>query len=185
MAPAAPSGERTPLLAPGTWTLDTSGSQIDFSVSHMRFRRVRGHLRDGDGHIRSHPDGVAEIEASLPLAGLETGDRVRDDHVRELFAADEHPLMRYTARCEPAGPGEQLRACGGLSIRGTTRELELAVDGVERVGGDRAVVRASGAVSRRAYGLVWDAAVEAGELLVGDSVAVQLQIALALQQPAG
>lgn len=171
----SPGGEA--LVPEGRWTVDAARSSVAFEVRHLGVSRVRGTFGSFecrlDGGDRPRIDGVVDV------ASLATGDAVRDERLlsAEFFDVAEHPAIAFAAgRAIPHAGGWRIE--GELTIRGVTRPLALAASRADR--DDGAVgITARGTLSRKDFGLVWDALVEAGRLVVADRVAALLDVVLA------
>ncbi len=169
--------DRDALLPAGRWKVDPERSSVAFEVRHMGLSRVRGTFGSFecglDGGDRPRIDGLVDV------ASLTTGDAVRDERLVsvEFLDAAEHPTIAFTAgRVIPDADGWRIE--GELAIRGVRRPLALAASRADR--DDGAVgISARGTLSRKDYGLVWDALVEAGRLVVSDRVTALLDVVLA------
>ena len=77
-------------------------------------------------------------------------------------------------------PGDDFTLVGDLTIRGTTREVALAVTfegtGTDPWGGERASFSARTRIDRRDFGLTWNQALEAGGILVSNQIAIELEV---------
>ena len=167
------------------WTLDSAHSQIEFAVKHMMVTTVRGQFRkftaevDFDEEHPEHSSVVAHIDAS----SVETGMEARDAHLRsaDFFDVATYPeLVFRSTGIERRGDDYKIR--GELTIRGETKPvvLEAEIGGVvpNMQGGRRAGFSASTKISRKAWGLSWNVALETGGWLVGDEIKISLDIAL-------
>ncbi|MGZ6266284.1 MAG: YceI family protein [Candidatus Limnocylindrales bacterium] len=167
------------------WTLDSAHSQIEFAVKHMMVTTVRGQFRnftaevDFDEEHPEHSSVVAHIDAS----SVETGMKARDAHLRsaDFFDVTTYPeLVFRSTGIERWGNDYKIR--GELTLRGETKPvvLEAEIGGVvpNMQGGRRAGFSASTKISRKAWGLSWNVALETGGWLVGDEIKISLEIAL-------
>jgi len=178
--PASATTKLTPLLTAGAWTVDQAHSTVGFEVRHLKVSRVKGRFRSAEADISSDTSGVTRIEGRVQVASIDTGEHKRDANLRggDFFDSERHPEITFSGTCEPALREQGLRVRGTLTIRGVSRPLELAIERARVPGGDGVRLRAEGAVSRREYGLLWDAAVEAGGLVVEDRVRLALDVTL-------
>src|ERR1035437_2566958 len=168
-----------------TWTLDPAHSQIEFAVKHMMITTVRGQFRkftvdvDFDEERPERSTVVAHIDAS----SIETGMEARDVHLRsaDFFDAEKYPeLTFHSTHVKAAADGYQI--LGDLTIRGETRPvtLEAQIGGVvaNLQGGRRAAFDATTKISRKAFGLTWNVALESGGFLVGDDIKISIDLAV-------
>lgn len=169
-----PDGEA--LVPDGRWEVDPRRSSVRFEVRHFRVSRVRG--RFGSFACRLEAGDRLRIDGSVDAATIETGDPVRDERLRadEFLNSAAHPGIDFTAdRAVPDGGSWRIE--GELTIRGVTRPLALRASRAERADGAVGIA-AGGALSRRDFGLEWDALVEAGRLVVSDRVDIAVDVAL-------
>ena len=165
-----------------TWNLDTAHSSVEFAVKHMVIASTKGRFTDYEADATIDETDLARSTATVRInaASVDTRDEKRDGHLRsaDFFDAENSPYITFTSkRLEPRG-GKDYKVIGDLTIRGITREivLEGEVSGPVKDpwGGTRVGISASGKVNRKQFGLNWNAALEAGGLLVGDDVKLNI-----------
>jgi polyisoprenoid-binding protein YceI len=179
----------TPVLAPGTWVIDPSHSEVSFTVRHLMVSKVRGAFGRFSGIITTGDDHTqAGVEASIDLTSVDTRDEKRDAHLRspDFFHVERHPEMTYrSTRIRPSG--DRFIVEGELTLRGVTRpvELILEVNGVasDPWGGTRAGFSARGEINRRDFGLEFNIPLQGGGFVVGDNVSINLEVEAVLQTP--
>ncbi|HJW95097.1 MAG TPA: YceI family protein [Thermoanaerobaculia bacterium] len=174
-------------MAETTWQIDPAHSTIEFAVKHMMFTTVRGRFKDVKGTIHadeSKPDG-SSVEVEINAASIDTGAADRDAHLRsaDFLDVEQHPTLTFRSkRVEGAmnKAGDRFKVVGDLTIRGTTIEVTLDAEytgqGVDPWGGTRAGVTAKTEIDRRQWGLQWNQALEAGGILVGNTVKIELDV---------
>lgn len=171
------------------WTLDLSHSRIGFAVRHLGFSKVRGYFQQATGSLELPEQGWsgAVLTAEIDAESIYTGVADRDAHLRspDFFSAEQWPSLRFTStRIEPMG-GDDYVIVGDLTIRDITQEvrLETTVLGtaVDPWGGQRVALEARGSVDRRAFGLTWNQVLEAGGVLVANTVELQIEAQAVLQ----
>jgi polyisoprenoid-binding protein YceI len=168
-----------------TWTLDPAHSQIEFAVKHMMITTVRGQFRKFTVDVdfnEAQPERstvVAHIEAS----SIDTGMEARDAHLKsaDFFETEKYPELTFRSnRIQSDGDGYKI--LGDLTIRGETRPvtLEAEIGGVvpNMQGGRRAAFDATTKISRKAFGLSWNVALESGGFLVGDEIKISIDLAV-------
>ena len=178
-------GQPRPALTPNQWSIDASHSSAGFSVRHMMVATVRGQLGPITGTVEYDGKDVRSIKADvrIDVKQLTTHNAKRDDHLRsdDFFDAAHHPVVTFKSkRVEPGSPGA-FKMVGDLTIRGTTREVVLDVEGPTPMVKDQTGVRtgATGTtkVKRLEYGLKYNRMIEAGPV-VGDDVTITIDIEL-------
>lgn len=173
--------------------IDPTHSVVEFLIRHLVVSKVRGRFERFHGSILLDEDDLSasSAEACVLTASVDTREPQRDQHLRsaDFFDAERFPEMCFTSTSVRTREDGRLAVAGDLSIHGVTREVVLVgtyggrardLDGEERVG-----FEATATVDRRDYGLVWNAALESGGLLVGDTVEIDLEIeAIKTSRPA-
>ncbi|GHD03047.1 YceI family protein [Zhihengliuella salsuginis] len=169
-------------LTAGTWNIDNSHSEIGFSVRHAGISKVRGRFSDVEGTL-----AVAEnikdskLDAVVQTASVDTRDANRDAHLKneDFFNVEEYPTMTFAGK-DLIGEGNEFKLHGDLTIRGTTLPVEFDVEfqgtAVDPFGLTRAGFEATTVISRKEFGLTWNAALEAGGVLVGDKITIILDL---------
>lgn len=171
----------------GTWLLDMAHSEIGFSVRHAGISKVRGRFTEATAEARVRESlADASLHATVKTASFDSGDANRDAHVRgaDFFDVEKYPEMTFRAT-NIEGDGEDYTLTGDLTIKGVTKPVELEVEftgvAVDPFGATRAGFSAESEISRKDFGLTWNAALEAGGLLVSDKVKINLEAALVKQ----
>lgn len=169
-----------------TWQLDTSHSGIQFGVKHMLVATTRGRFTDYavDAAVDERDVTQSHAVVTINAASVETGDERRDGHLKsaDFFDVEQFPTITFASRrIEPAKNGE-FKLIGDLTIRGITKEVtldaEVAAPTADPFGLMRAGISAEGKVNRKDFGLTWSAPVEAGGIVVGDSVKLTIDLEL-------
>lgn len=166
-----------------TWTVDATHSAVSFSVRHMVFAKVRGKFSKWTAAVEYDPasPAAAKVEASIEVASIDTNEGQRDGHLKsaDFFDAANHPSLTFkSTKVEPAG--SHLKVTGDLTIRGTTLpvvlDVELLGGGKDPWGNQRVGFHGKAKIDRTAFGLKWNQALEAGGLLVGTEIEIELDI---------
>ena len=170
------------LLSSGSWFVDPAHSTVEFRVKHMVIQTVRGRFRDFDGAIVAGDE--PSITGSIRVASLTTLQQARDAHLRspDFFDVERFPEIAFHAdRIQFNGDDIHLSLSGELTIKGVTRPIDLdgELHGIV-IGGDgreRIALALRGQLDRSDYGLVWNRTLETGNVLVGDTVELVLDVA--------
>lgn len=167
----------------GVWRIDPAHSNVHFSVKHLMISRVRGRFHDIDGTLRlgDHNLQGASVEVSIAAATIDTGITDRDRHLRSADFLDVEHFPRIVFRSgSVTGTPDRFQLKGDLSLHGVTRPVVLQVRfegrGVLPGGGSRVGFSATATLDRREFGLTWNQALEAGGVLVGDEIAVEIEL---------
>ena len=166
----------------GTYVIDPSHTEVGFSVRHAGISKVRGKFEKFEGQIVV-AENVAESSATVTIdaSSINTGDANRDGHLRsaDFWDAENKPTWTFvTGGLE--GDGEEFSLKGDLTINGVTKPVALDVEYngavTDPFGSKRIGFSANTEISRKEFGLTWNAALEAGGVLVGDKVKILLEV---------
>jgi polyisoprenoid-binding protein YceI len=174
----------------GTWEIDPSHTRVGFSAKHAMIANVRGQFAAFSGALTL--DGVSPTSSSAELtidaASIATGNDDRDAHVRsaDFLDVENYSTLTFTSTGVRYSGGEDFVMVGDLTIRGTTVPVELAVElegvATDPFGNERIGFSGETTISRKEFGLTWNAALEAGGVLVSDKVKITLDVS-AIKQP--
>jgi polyisoprenoid-binding protein YceI len=179
-----------PGLVAGTWEIDPAHSDVAFTVRHMMVSKVRGNFGAFTGTIVTTQDPLeSSVEASIDLTSIDTRNEQRDAHIRtaDFFDVENFPAMTY--RSTGIRPdGDDFIVDGELTLRGVTKQvpLRLEINGVgpDAYGGTRIGFSATTEINRTDFGVNWNAAIEAGGVVVSEKVSIALEIQAVLQDQA-
>ena len=162
---------------------DPTHSSVAFIARHLVFTKVRGAFDKWSGTLELDLADLtkSKVAVTIETASVDTHEEKRDAHLRsaDFFDSEKFPTMTFVSkRIEKSAAGYKL--IGDLTIRGVTKEvtLDTAFEGTQKDpwGGDRAAFTASTKVQRKDWGLTWNMALEAGGVLVGETVEIVLDI---------
>ncbi|WP_297338418.1 YceI family protein [Algoriphagus sp.] len=169
------------------WTIDPTHSEVSFKVKHLVISTVTGYFKKFEGAVESTSedfDGAA-VSFSADIDSIDTNQKDRDNHLKsaDFFDAENHPKLTFEGKI--AKNGGDYKLVGNLTMRETTKEVELDVDfgGVagDPYGQTKAGFEIEGKVNRKEFGLSWSAVTEAGSVVVSDQVRLILSIQLVKQ----
>lgn len=172
------------MMANRKWALDVTHSSIDFSVRHMMFARVKGAFNTFEAEINADPEDLtgANIRFVIDAASVDTNNGDRDAHLRsaDFFDVENHPKIVFEAKKITSKGGGEYAVIGDLTMRGVTKEETFSVSylggGKDPWGNEKVGFSGSGTITRSDYGLVWNAALETGGVLVGDEIKFSIEI---------
>ncbi|HLR96267.1 MAG TPA: YceI family protein [Jiangellaceae bacterium] len=170
------------LPEPGTFTLDPTHAEVGFVAKHMMFAKVRGSFADVSGtlHVGETPES-SSVEVAIKTDSITTGAADRDTHLRsdDFFDVETHPEITFRSTEIRATGGSDFILAGDLTIRGVTKpvELDATLEGVgDNPWGVQVVgVSARAEIDREDWGLTWNANLEAGGVLVGKRVKLEIE----------
>ena len=173
---------------PGTWIIDPSHSEVEFMVRHMMISKVRGSFRRFDGTIviAEVPED-SRVEVFIEAASIDTRDATRDEHLRsaDFLDVEHYPEIKFTSTSLRPGDIGHWDMTGDLTVRDVTRQVILDVEfsgaTVDPWGNLRSGFDASTRIDRDQFGITWNQALEAGGLLVGKEILVEIDVEAILQ----
>lgn len=168
-------------LTAGTWVIDPVHSSINFSVRHLMVSKVRGSFETFSGAITVAEDGTPSVSATIDVNSIDTRNEQRDAHVRsaDFFDAENYPTATFVSTgVRP--DGDDYIVDGDFTLKGVTKpvSLKLEYNGVNPGMGQGAVAgfEASVVLNRKDFGIDIDMPLETGGTVVGDKVAITLEI---------
>jgi polyisoprenoid-binding protein YceI len=173
------------------WLIDPSHSNAGFTVKHMMITNVRGEFSKLEGQVSWDPSKpeATQIEAVIDVASISTRDEKRDGHLKspDFFDAEKFPKITFKSKSVKAKGADALSVTGDLSVHGVTKEVVLEIEGpsapsTDPFGNVRVGATATTKIKREEFGLVWNAALEAGGVLVGNEVKITIDISLIKQK---
>jgi polyisoprenoid-binding protein YceI len=169
-------------LTPGTWNVDVSHSSVGFVARHLMVTKVRGRFAAFTGSLTVADDPLqSTVEATVEMASVSTGDPGRDGHLTngDFFDIEKFPTMHFVSTSiVPKGSDYILN--GDLTIKGVTKPVafDLEFDGVatDPWNNTKAGFSASTEINRKDFGLDWNVALDAGGVLVGEKIKIELDV---------
>ena len=175
--------------AADTYAIDPVHSSIGFSVKHMMITNVKGAFDTFEGTIvyDAEDPSASSVQFTLEVASIDTRNQKRDDHLRseDFFDAANHPQITFKST-RVSKKGDKWVAGGDLTIRGVSKPIELVfvVNGPLQNPWGQTVIGFDIeplVIDRTEFGLNWNKALEAGGVIVGDDVTIELQVEAAKQ----
>jgi polyisoprenoid-binding protein YceI len=169
------------------WLVDKTHSLVGFTVKHMMVSNVHGEFGSYEATVDFDPANptALSLEATMDVNSVSTRDTSRDKHLRsaDFFDVANHPTLTFKSKKVTKVADGHFQVSGDLTIRGVTKPITLDVQGLDRVwddpwGSRRTGSTASAVINRKDFGLMWNKALEAGGVLVGDEVTINLEIEL-------
>jgi polyisoprenoid-binding protein YceI len=157
------------------WNIDLAHSGVHFSVRHMVIAKVRGRFTKFEGKVQLD-------ETDVTRSSVNTGIADRDAHLRsaDFFDVEHFPVLSYASKRIEKVSDAEYRMIGDLTIRGVVREVPVVVElggiGKDPWGNERAGFTAKASIDRKDFGLKWNQALEAGGVLVGERVDIEIEL---------
>lgn len=173
-------------LAKTKWNIDQMHSEVQFKAKHLVISTVTGTFNSFEGGLETEGDDFdgAKATFAIDVNSIDTNVADRDAHLKsdDFFNAEKYPQITFEGALNQVS-GEDYKLVGDLTIRDVTKQVELAVEYggtmVDGYGQTKAGFEISGAVNRKEFGLKWDMVTEAGGVVVGEKIKLNLNIQLA------
>ncbi|MFG2861622.1 YceI family protein [Streptomyces sioyaensis] len=171
------------LPPPGAWTIDPMHSTVAAVAQHLGISSVHGRFTEFGGRIEIAEDlAKSRVEADIKAASIDTGNGMRDGHLRseDFLNVEEFPELTYrSSGLTPAGP-DRWTVHGELSLHGVVRPVDLELSylgtGPDPWGGVRAAFRATAELRREDFKMNYNQVVAAGIAAIGTTLKVELDI---------
>ena len=171
------------------WKIDTTHSEIQFKVKHLMITTVTGYFKQFDLNVETETNdftSAKKIEFTADINSIDTNNAQRDTHLKsaDFFNAEEHAQLRFVGTQYEA-KGDEAKLYGDLTIRGITKPITLNVEHggivVDPYGQTKAGFTVTGKISRKEFGLTWNAVTEAGSVVVSDEIKIHAEVQLVKQ----
>ncbi|MFQ6195763.1 YceI family protein [Streptomyces sp. NPDC000405] len=168
----------------GDYTIDPAHSSIGFTVRHAMVTNVKGSFTQHEGTLRLDGSDPARSTAAIDVRidSVDTGIKDRDAHLLsgDFFDAEAFPLMTFRSTAAERVGGDRYRLTGDLTIKDVTRPLSIDLEfngsATDVYGNERVGFEGSAEILRSEWGLTWNAALEAGGVMVSDKVKLTFDI---------
>jgi len=168
----------------GTYTIDPSHSQIGFSARHAMVTKVRGQFKEfsGSGSFDAENPSNSTLQVTIQAASIDTGNTDRDGHLRgnDFFSMDEFPVITFNSTAFKKAEQDSYLVTGDLTIKGIVKsvviDLETTGTAVDPYGNVRVGFEGKTTINRKDWGVNWNAALEAGGVLVSEKVTLEFEI---------
>lgn len=171
----------------GTWDIDPVHSDISITAKHFGVSKVRGHFADYSGEIVTGENPLdSKVTATIQATSIDTKNADRDGHIRsgDFLDVENHPTITFVSTGLEAD-GDDYVLNGELTLHGTTKAVSLALElsgfGPDPYGGQRVGFSAKTKISRKEFGISFNAVLETGSLVVSDNLDVALEIEAVLR----
>jgi len=171
------------------WGLDVAHSEVAFKVKHLMISNVKGTFKEFDASIYTTGEDfmTSEIDFWLNPASIDTGAPDRDAHLKsaDFFDVENHKQITFIGNTYEKVDEDSYTLYGDLTIKGITKQIKLDVGfgGVMKDpwGNEKAGFTINGKINRKDFGLNWNAALEAGGVLVGEEIKINCEVELLKQ----
>jgi polyisoprenoid-binding protein YceI len=167
-----------------TWQIDPAHTNVEFTVRHMMISNVKGQFQRTSGTVTANGSdpASAQIDATIDASSVDTRVEKRDMHLKspDFLDVAKFPTITFkSTKVEAAGPNKW-KVAGDLTLHGVTKPVVLEVESsgppINVMGKMRAGASATTKINRSDFGLKWNQALEAGGVMVGDEVAISIDV---------
>ncbi len=170
------------------WVLDPTHSEVHFKVKHLVISTVTGTFKVFEGDFETENDDFsdAKIEFSLNVNSIDTNQEQRDAHLKsgDFFDAEKYSRIIFKSTAFTKD-GDDYALEGKLTVKDVTKPVKLNVEyggtATDFYGNEKAGFEITGKISRKEFGLTWDAVTEAGAIVVGDEIKLNINVQFAKQ----
>ncbi|MFN7951770.1 MAG: YceI family protein [bacterium] len=168
-----------------TWRVDPSHSKVSFKIRHLMISNVEGRFTKFDASIQGDPGKPesAVVMATIDASSINTDDPKRDDHLRspDFFEVAKYPTITFKSKAIRNWKESSFEVVGDLTMHGVTKEVVLAVTDLtpeikDPWGNAKRGMTATATLDRTDYGIVWNKALEAGGVTVGNDVKITIEL---------
>ncbi|WP_346236272.1 YceI family protein [Niabella insulamsoli] len=168
-----------------TWKIDTMHSDIGFKVKHLVISTVSGKFKTFEGTLEASQEDFsdAKISFTADVSSIDTGVADRDAHLRsaDFFEVEKFPTLSFVST-KVEKDGSDYKVTGDLTLKGITKPVTLQVEhggiGPNLYGQTVAGFEVAAKISRKEFGLTWNAVTEAGGIAVSDDVKLVANVEL-------
>jgi polyisoprenoid-binding protein YceI len=173
--------------ATSTWQIDPAHSAAQFSVRHMAISTVRGSFSNVKGTLVLDETDISKssVNVTIDVNTVDTREPDRDKDLKsdKFFDVEHFPTMIFKSKKVEQVSAGKLKVTGDLTIRGTTKQIVLDIDGPSAPvkdpwGNTRVAVNATTKINRQDYGVKWNATLDSGGVVVGDDVNITIDAEL-------
>ncbi|OKK22252.1 polyisoprenoid-binding protein [Streptomyces sp. CB00455] len=181
----------TPLASlTGDYVVDPDHTQIGFVARHAMVTKVRGAFNEfeGTGHFDGEDPSKSQVSVTIKTASIDTRNEQRDGHLRtnDFLDAPTYPDITFASTGVEQLDSTHFRVTGDLTIKDVTRPIDIDFEfqgsAQDPFGNLRVGFEGSVPISRKEFGITWNAALEGGGVLVGDKVVLEFEVS-AIRQP--
>src|ERR1700683_1568812 len=167
-----------------TWQIDPAHTNVEFTVRHMMISNVKGQFQKTSGTITANGNdpASAQIDATIDASSVDTRVEGRDGHLKgpNFLDVAKYPTITFkSTKVEADGPNKW-KVTGDLTLHGVTKPVVLDVESsgqpISMMGKTHAGASATTKINRSDFGLTWNKAMEAGGVMVGDEVAISIDV---------
>lgn len=164
------------------WAIDPTHSEITFKVKHLMISNVKGEFRTFQANIDGEDFTNSIISANIDASSISTNNNDRDTHLKspDFFEVEKYPEITFVSTSFKKIDENEYELVGNLTMKGTTKEIKLNTEFggfiKDPYGNEKAGFSINGKLNRKDFGLNWNAALEAGGVMVGNEIKINAEV---------
>lgn len=181
--PLAPAAGALELPPAGPWMIDPVHSTVVATARHLGIASIKARFSEVTGRIMvGRPAERSSVQARIEAAAIDTGVKMRDDHLRspDFLDVERYPMIVFESTELRQRGADTWSLAGDLTLHGQSRPVELDLTysgyGPDPWGGVRAAFHAETQLHRNDFAINYNAMVRAGIAAVGTTVKIELDI---------
>ncbi len=171
------------LAAANTYTIDPVHSDVSFKVRHL-VSKVSGQFTEYDGTIVADFENLdtSSVVFTINAASIDTKNEDRDKHLRsgDFFDVETYPEITFTSSKITRSGADSFAVTGTLTMHGVAKTVTLPVTFLGEVkdpwGNTKAGFETETTIDRKDYGIIWNKALDAGGMILGDEVEITINL---------
>ncbi len=164
------------------WVIDPTHSEITFKVKHLMISNVKGEFKTFQATIDGEDFTKSKISASIDADSISTNNEDRDTHLKsaDFFEVENYPNITFESTSIKKVDDDEFKIVGDLTIKGVTKEITLDTEFggymKDPYGNEKAGFSIDGKINRKDFGLNWNATLEAGGIMVGNEIKINVEV---------
>jgi polyisoprenoid-binding protein YceI len=168
----------------GTYTLDSVHSRLGFVARHAMVTKVRGSFNEFEGSavIDGTDPSKSSVNITIQVASVDTRNGQRDGHLRtnDFLDIEQFPEITFKSTSITHEGGNDFQVTGDLTIKDVSKSIVIPLEyqgaATDPMGNQRIGLEGSTQIVRSDYGITYNAALEAGGVLVSDKITLEFEI---------
>jgi polyisoprenoid-binding protein YceI len=168
----------------GEYTLDVTHTNLGFIARHAMVTKVRGSFNEFEGSVTIDGDDPSKstVQVTINVASIDTRNEQRDTHLRSNDFLDlaNFPEIKFVSTAITSIGANDFEVTGNLTIKGVTQAITIPLEfqgsAKDPYGNLRVGFEGSVAISRKDFGVTYNAALETGGVLIGDKVVLEFDV---------
>lgn len=164
------------------WAIDPTHSEITFRARHLMISNVKGEFTKFDATINGEDFTKSTVSVNIEASSITTNNDDRDTHLKspDFFEVEKYPAITFVSTSFKKVDDDEYKLVGDLTIKETTKEITLDAEFggfmKDPYGNEKAGFSVEGKLNRKDFGLNWNAALEAGGVMVGDEIKISAEV---------